>query len=75
MGRMISPPMVVLVMARNSLGTFTPAVCIKCWVTLRQIFIMPKVAMNAGILLRAIRSPLTEPIRQPAARAAEMPII
>ncbi len=75
MGRMISPPICVLAMAVNSRGTFTPTVCMNCCVTLRQIFIMPRVAINAGILLRATRKPLIKPIRHPMASAAAIPMM
>ena len=74
MGKMTSPPILVLEMARKLLGTLTAAVCITCWVTLRKIFIMPSVAMKAGSLLRAINTPLMPPSRQPKITPATMPM-
>ena len=50
MGRMVSPPILVLAMARKPAGTLTPTFCMHCWVTLRQIFIMPRVTMKGGSL-------------------------
>ena len=74
-GRMTWPPILVLAIARNCVGTFTLAVCITCCVTLRQIFIMPSVAMNAGNFCLAIRKPDTPPSAQPIRMQAMMPMM
>ena len=74
MGSSVSPPILVLAIAKKPVGTFTATVCIHCWVTLRQIFIMPSVTIKAGSLLRAISVPLTAPMTQPTSTAARMPM-
>ena len=43
-------PTFKLAMFRKPLGTAGLACWVKCWVTLRQIFIMPRVAMKGGSL-------------------------
>ena len=63
---MISPPMRALAIFKNALGTVGDAFCMHCCVTLRQIFIMPSVAMNGGMPKCATRTPVHSPSSTPS---------
>ena len=62
---MISPPIRALAIFKNAFGTVGDAFCMHCCVTLRQIFIMPSVAMNGGMPKCATRTPVHSPSSTP----------
>ena len=71
----ICPPIERLAICVNDLGTCGFTVCMHCCVTERQIFIIPRVAMNGGSFPIVISIPVNSPRMRPAMSPIMIPMM